>query len=158
MDVSAMVTLRRLGYRLAFRLLQAFWFITRPHKRGVKCLVTDRDLVLLVRHTYGRRSWDLPGGSIKRQESPLAAARREMNEELGLDGAPWAEFAEVKGRVDHRRDTIHCFRVELSAPALTLDRGELAAAQWFPRGKLPEDVGPYVGEIMARAPAIDAGR
>jgi 8-oxo-dGTP diphosphatase len=155
MDVSATVTLRRLGYRFAYRVLQAFWFIARPHKRGVKCLVTDRDRVLLVRHTYGRPSWDLPGGSIKRRESPLAAARREMNEELGLDGAEWAEFAEVDGRVDHRRDTIHCFRVELWGPALTLDHGELAAAQWFPRAELPEDVGPYVGEIMARAPASD---
>jgi 8-oxo-dGTP diphosphatase len=148
--------LRRLGYRVAFRALQVFWFVARPHKEGVKCLVTDRDRVLLVRHTYGRRSWDVPGGSIKRRESPLTAAHREMVEELGLDGAQWAEIGEVHGRLDHRRDTIHCFRAELSAPALTLDRAELETAQWFPRAHLPDDIAPYVDEIVAYAPTAGA--
>jgi 8-oxo-dGTP pyrophosphatase MutT (NUDIX family) len=153
MAVSVSLRIRRLGYRLAFRVLQVFWFIARPEKQGVKCLVTDRDRVLLVRHTYGRRSWDVPGGSIKRRESPLTAARREMSEELGLDGAPWAEVGQVRGRLDHRRDTIHCFRVELSAPALTLNRGELETAQWFRRADLPDDIAPYVDEIVACATA-----
>jgi 8-oxo-dGTP diphosphatase len=153
MPVSISLRIRRLGYRLAFRFLQVFWFVARPEKRGVKCLVTDRDRVLLVRHTYGRRDWDVPGGSIKRRESPLKAAHREMSEELGLDGAPWAEIGQVRGRLDHRRDTIHCFRVELSAPALTLDRGELETAEWFPRASLPDDIAPYVDEIVASAPA-----
>jgi 8-oxo-dGTP pyrophosphatase MutT (NUDIX family) len=151
------VRIRRVGYRLAFRGLQVFWFLTRPHKEGVKCLVTDRDRVLLVRHTYGRRSWDVPGGSIKRRESPLSAAHREMCEELGLDGAQWAEIGLVRGRLDHRRDIIHCFRAEMSAPELTLDRGELEAARWFPRADLPDDLAPYVDEIVASAPAAAAG-
>ena len=155
MTVSVPLTLRRLGYRLAYRGLQVFWFLARPTKRGVKCVVTDRDRVLLVRHTYGRRSWDIPGGSIKRRESPLSAARREMSEELGLDGAEWTEIGELRGRVDHRHDTIHCFRVELSAPTLTIDPGELAAARWFSRDELPADLGPYVGEIITRAPTIN---
>jgi 8-oxo-dGTP pyrophosphatase MutT (NUDIX family) len=154
--VSASLTLRRLGDPLANRVLQVLWFVTRPHKHGVKCVVTDRDRVLLVRHTYGSRSWDLPGGSMKRREPPLSAARREMSEELGLDGADWAAIGEVQGSVDHRRDTIHCFRVELSAPELRLDDGELAAAGWFSRDEMPDDVGPYVGQIVARAPAISA--
>ena len=46
--------------------------------------------MLLVRHTYGPRAWDLPGGAIKRGEPPIDAARREMDEELGLDDAPLA--------------------------------------------------------------------
>ena len=153
MAVSVTLTIRRLGYRLAYRGLQVFWFVARPHKEGVKCLVTDRDQVLLVRHTYGRRSWDVPGGSMKRRESPLTAAHREMVEELGLDGARWAEIGQIRGRADHRRDIIHCFRAELSAPALTLDHAELQTARWFPRAELPEDVGPYVRQIVAAAPA-----
>jgi 8-oxo-dGTP pyrophosphatase MutT (NUDIX family) len=96
-DVSVTLSLRRLGYRVAYRVLEAFWFITRPTKRGVKCVVTDRDRVLLVRHTYGRRWWDFPGGAIKRNELPLAAARREMGEELGLAGVDWALIGEFRG-------------------------------------------------------------
>ena len=147
---------RRLGYRLAFRGLQVFWFVARPRKEGVKCLVTDGDRVLLVRHTYGRRSWDVPGGSIKRREAPLTAAHREMSEELGLDGAAWSEIGQVRGRLDHRHDVIHCFRTELSAPVLTLDRAELETAQWFPRAALPADLAPYVDEIVGYAPALGA--
>ena len=135
-------------------MLQVFWFVARPTKHGVKCVVTDHDRVLLVRHTYGSRAWDLPGGSIKRRESPRSAARREMTEELGLDGADWSDIGELQGRVDHRRDTIHCFRVELSEPTLRIDQVELAAAGWFDRNQLPAEVGPYVDEIMERAPPI----
>lgn len=151
MAVDALVNLRRLGYRLAYRLLQAKWFVTRPEKVGVKCLLTDRDRVLLVRHTYGPRSWDVPGGSIKRHESPLSAARREMVEELGLDGARWAEIGEVRGTVEHRHDRIHLFSAELPAPSLRVDPVELEVVRWFDRRELPADVGPYVGEIVARA-------
>jgi 8-oxo-dGTP pyrophosphatase MutT (NUDIX family) len=154
MGVSPTLTLRRLGYRVAYRGLQVFWFITRPTKRGVKCVVTDRDRVLLVRHTYGRRCWDFPGGSMKRRESALSAARREMSEELGLDGADWGPIGEFRGRVDRRHDSIQCFRVELHEPDLRIDLGELATAQWFARDRLPADVSPYVGAIIDWAPEI----
>ena len=148
------LTLRRLGYRTAYRVLQVFWFVVRPSKHGVKCLVTCRDRVLLVRHTYGDRAWDIPGGAIKRAEQPLTAAGREMSEELGLNGVQWVPIGEVRGRVNHRRDTIHCFRAEICEPALTIDRGELAAVDWFARTALPDDLAPYVGSVIARAAAI----
>ncbi|HEX3978555.1 MAG TPA: NUDIX domain-containing protein [Solirubrobacteraceae bacterium] len=149
------LTLRRLGYRTAYRVLQVFWFVARPPKQGVKCLITCRDRVLLVRHTYGNRAWDIPGGAIKRGELPPAAARREMGEELGLNGVEWIDIGEIRGNVSHRRDTIHCFRAEMCEPSLTMDRGELAAVDWFARGALPEDLAPYVGSVIARAPALD---
>jgi 8-oxo-dGTP pyrophosphatase MutT (NUDIX family) len=152
--VPVTLTLRRLGYRIAYRLLQVFWFVARPRKHGVKCLVTCRDRVLLVRHTYGNRAWDVPGGALKRHEAPAAAAHREMHEELGLNGVAWTGIGEVHGTVNRRRDTIHCFRAELCEPALTIDRGELAAVDWFARSALPEDLAPYVGSVIARAPAI----
>jgi 8-oxo-dGTP pyrophosphatase MutT (NUDIX family) len=152
--VPVTLTLRRLGYRLAYRLLQAFWFVARPRKSGVKCLVTCRGRVLLVRHTYGNDAWDVPGGAVKRRESPLAAARREMEEELGLNGVEWADIGQVQGSVDHRRDTIHCFRAEICEPALKIDLGELATVHWFDRDELPADLGPYVGSVIARAPAV----
>jgi ADP-ribose pyrophosphatase YjhB (NUDIX family) len=154
------VAVRRIFYRVAHCILRVFWFVLRPKQLGVKCVLTHDERILLVRHTYGRRCWDLPGGAVSRGEAPLHAAGREMREELGVKAAEWTDLGELRGRVHHRRDTIHCFGAELATPELTLDLGELAAARWFARTDLPGDLGPYVLPIMTRAPGLgtDPGR
>jgi 8-oxo-dGTP diphosphatase len=43
--------------------------------------------VLLVNPVY-KEVWDLPGGAVEADESPHAACRREVAEELGLDRPP----------------------------------------------------------------------
>jgi 8-oxo-dGTP pyrophosphatase MutT (NUDIX family) len=51
-------------------------------------LFRDEDgRVLLVDPTY-KPTWDLPGGAVEKEESPYAACRREVAEELGLDRSP----------------------------------------------------------------------
>jgi len=45
--------------------------------------VDELDRVLLVEPTY-KDYWELPGGVVEADESPLAAAVREIDEELGL--------------------------------------------------------------------------
>jgi 8-oxo-dGTP pyrophosphatase MutT (NUDIX family) len=40
--------------------------------------------VLLVKHTYGRLNWELPGGYAEADESIIATAIREVREETGL--------------------------------------------------------------------------
>jgi 8-oxo-dGTP pyrophosphatase MutT (NUDIX family) len=40
--------------------------------------------VLLVKHTYGRLNWELPGGHAAADESIIATAVREVLEETGL--------------------------------------------------------------------------
>src|SRR5205807_1217530 len=111
--------------------------------------LTSRENVLLVRHTYGRPEWEIPGGKIKPREQPMAAAAREMQEELGLAIDDWRSLGRVTGRAYYRNDTLHCFQAELDGPGLTLDRGEIETAQWFPRRALPPDVGGYVPRILA---------
>jgi 8-oxo-dGTP diphosphatase len=49
--------------------------------------VDDAGRVLLVHPTY-KPGWDVPGGWIDPGESPAAACRRELREELGLDRPP----------------------------------------------------------------------
>ena len=141
--------LRRWGYRVAYRILQLYWLLASPDQRGVKCLLTDGDRVLLVRHTYGSRAWDLPGGSLKRDELPLSAARREMEEELGQGDADWVSLGAIRGRMHRRHDAIEVFGAEVSRPDLRLDLGELAVAAWFEVDRLPLEVGPYVAPIIA---------
>lgn len=151
------VAIRRQAYRGAHRMLRAWWFVRRPVLHGVKCVLTDGDLVLLVRHTYGHRGWDLPGGNLRRGEAPERAAIREMEEELGIHVEHWKALGDIL-RVSYRRqDTLHCFRAEVHAPVLTLNAAELAAAQWFHREELPGGVGRHVRPVLSRAEVIPPG-
>jgi 8-oxo-dGTP diphosphatase len=57
-------------------------------KDGGGSLFRDEDgRVLLVDPVY-KPTWDLPGGAVEKEESPHAACRREVAEELGLDRPP----------------------------------------------------------------------
>lgn len=142
---------RRLFYRCAYQGLRVWWFLSRPEVTGVKCVLTDGDRVLLVRHTYGPRGWDLPGGTTKPGEDPAETARREMEEELGVTVERWSELGEIDHTLGRRRDRLHCFAAELHAPSIDIDLGELKTARWFPRRELPPELGYYVKPILARA-------
>ena len=148
--MSPRLAMRRLAYRTAHAALRAYWFVRRPRVEGVKCVLTTSAQVLLVRHTYGNRAWDLPGGAIKRDERPLTTARREMREELGVDIEDWRSLGQVFANDYHRQDVMNCFSAELTRPELAFDRGEIAAAGWFARDRLPAELSPHVREILAR--------
>jgi 8-oxo-dGTP pyrophosphatase MutT (NUDIX family) len=148
------VGVRRRAYRLAYAVLSAYWYVRQPRTHGVKCVLTDGENVLLVRHTYGPDEWELPGGAMKSAEDPVNAARREMEEELGVAIDNWTSLGEVAGRAQHRRDTLHCFHAELHNPSFTLDLGELYTAQWFPRAALPTGLGQYVHPILTRLDGV----
>lgn len=143
---------RRVGYRCAYAALRIWWFVRRPKVSGVKCVLTDGNSVLLVRHTYGPRSWDLPGGSIKQGESAENTARREMKEELGVSIERWKLIGRFSLHIDHREDQLHCFHAELNGQAIALDLGELQTAEWFDLTNLPADTSKYVRPILGRMP------
>lgn len=50
----------------------------------------ERGRVLLVKHTYGRYNWEIPGGIALPSEPPSVAAQRELREETTLDLPPGA--------------------------------------------------------------------
>jgi 8-oxo-dGTP pyrophosphatase MutT (NUDIX family) len=150
--------LMRLGFRVGYRVLRVWWLVRRPTKRGVKCVLTRRGDVLLVRHTYGRRqTWELPGGGVKRREEPPEAARREVREELGVDLPELAPLGELFARIDSKRDRLWCFGAELGEREVERDRAEIAECGWFPRAALPDARAKYVESIVALAdsPATD---
>src|ERR1700754_2472309 len=65
-----------------------FW-ATLPRKRMAAAVLflDPAGRVLIVEPTY-KDHWEMPGGLVEADESPLAAARREVREELGLDRPP----------------------------------------------------------------------
>jgi 8-oxo-dGTP diphosphatase len=137
-------------YRVAWRAVQLralLW--PRLRGRGVKCVLIHRERVLLVRHTYGqRRTWYLPGGVMRRRETPLAAAAREMEEELGLRDLRWRELGARDMRLDGLAVRLACLHAELSDPAVAPDPVEIAEARWFDLRQLPVPRGSDVGSLL----------
>lgn len=66
------------------------WTATLPRKRMAAAVLffDAADRLLLVEPAYHKLHWELPGGSVEADESPRAAAVREVREELGLTVAP----------------------------------------------------------------------
>lgn len=132
--------IRRWGYRIASNLLFVYRLVFRPTSHGVRCVVQRGDEVLLVRHTYGNRRWALPGGAMKRGEDPAQTARREMEEELGVDLPDWRPLGELRFRgAERARHHVFCFVAELADGELDLNAAEIAEARWYPADGLPED-------------------
>lgn len=59
----------------------------RAHLSAGVLFFDDAGRIMLVEPTY-KDYWDIPGGYVNHGESPRAAARREVREELGLDVSP----------------------------------------------------------------------
>ena len=55
------IPLLRAAYRCVYLLLRIYWFIVRPQVRGVICLLVHENHFLLIRNTYSRQSWTMPG-------------------------------------------------------------------------------------------------
>ena len=134
----------RLGYRIAYRVLQVWARLVRPSARGVKCLLRDdRGQVLFVRHTYGdRRRWELPGGGAHRAEPLHDAAAREAWEELGADVAAWEELGSAVGYWYGRDEVLTIFGARWPGGPVRHDPVEIATFEWFPLDRPPAPIGP----------------
>jgi 8-oxo-dGTP pyrophosphatase MutT (NUDIX family) len=69
------------------RLLVSLLRLTRARFTSgvIGVILNDRQQVLLVKHVFHPDyPWGFPGGWIERRESPRAALRRELEEELGI--------------------------------------------------------------------------
>ena len=148
------VPLRRLVYRVGFVALRIGSQIVRPRTRGVKCVVAYGDAILLVRHTYGPKQWDLAGGFCRRGEDFAETARREVAEELGVSIAGLTDIGEELRGFYGRHETLRLFRVDIEDRELTLDRGEIAEARWYARDQLPGPRAEIVDVVVAHERSV----
>jgi 8-oxo-dGTP diphosphatase len=146
----ALHVFRRLPVRARRRVVRT---ISPAYTVGSICVIERADgAVLLVRLSY-RNSWGLPGGLLKRGETPADAARREAMEEVVLDVELLGEPAVVVDADAQRVDIVFPAR-----PAAGVDptsaqvvSPEIVEVGWFPPGDLPDLQFEASGALMALA-------
>ena len=119
--------------------------------------------VLLVDPVY-RDTWDLPGGAVKAEESPQAACRREVAEELGLDRPVGRVLALdwVPSRPERPEGLIVVYDggvlVADDIKAIVVQEGELAGYAFVRPDQAPARVTPLVARrISACLEALATG-
>jgi 8-oxo-dGTP diphosphatase len=140
-QLSSLVDLAwRTAFRLAFPLARIWWRLARSRNEGALVAVYVGPELLLVRSSY-RVAWNLPGGNVRRDETPESAARREMAEEIGLAASALRPLGVICGIWDGRPDRVHFFELRLvELPKLKLDNREIIAARLTSPSELPSMV------------------
>lgn len=113
-------------------------------------VLNDRDEVALVgqwRYPHQRFSWEIPtGGCEDRSEPPLAAAKREVQEEIGVAAGQWLPLGTIDNSNGSTTDTAHLFLArELSRVGTDPDPGEKLSLRWVAFDRALEML--HAGEI-----------
>ncbi|HBO97650.1 MAG TPA: hypothetical protein DE315_04610 [Candidatus Omnitrophica bacterium] len=89
----------------------------------------SRDRIILLyqyRPVLGRYLWELPAGTLDKNERPLACARRELIEETGHKAGVFTRLGKIYPVPGYSTEVIHIFKAEKLTPqAGTKDADEI---------------------------------
>jgi ADP-ribose pyrophosphatase len=89
----------------------------------------DRHTVILLRqyrHAIGSDIWEIPAGTLEKNETPDACAKRELIEETGYLGTQWENLGKIIPVPGYSDEIIHVFLASHLLPAQqNLDTNEI---------------------------------
>ncbi len=134
-------------------LTPAEYYQTLPKKvLAAGVIFTDnQERVLILQTTYKDSGWEVPGGIVEADETPLEAALREVREEIGVELEP----SQIQlATIDARRPTperpssiqFHFWGGVIKPESITVDKKEISGFQFVPISELDQ----YLVERLAR--------
>lgn len=142
----------RAGFRAAHFLSYPLSGHLIHNSRRSRVIVIVDGSVLLIRGTFGKQQWGLPGGGMHRGEDQYHAAARELREETNVvvDPADLGLAGEVRLPKNRRWPVanIHFFECKLASKPETkiIKPLEIFEIGWFPLQRLPENRSETVDE------------
>ncbi|HVU05577.1 MAG TPA: NUDIX hydrolase [Polyangiaceae bacterium] len=131
---TALDLLVRGFYVVAYQIVRIYWQIFNPFTHGVLVAVFNEGAVLLVQNSYVNYV-SMPGGYLRRGETSVQAAIRELHEETGL----WAKAEELVPLLDQtapfegKKDRVEIFALEAKIRRrVYVDQREVVSARWTP--------------------------
>lgn len=105
------------------------------HPGGVVILAEDARgrlcLIRQYRHAAGGWIWEFPAGKLEPNEPPAETARRELQEEAGVNAVKWQRLGETVTSPGILTEIVHVYHArELSYQATAHEPGELIEIHW----------------------------
>ena len=93
------------------RINPEFYVLEYPDWVNVIAITEDGMFVLerQYRHGLGKTCYEIPAGVIEKGETPLEAAKRELQEETGYGEGEWETLMTVSGNCSTTSNLTHCF-------------------------------------------------
>lgn len=122
-------------FNLIMPVVKLYWRVFKPESYGARVLIvhpTEKNKVLLVRHSYGNTTlWNIPGGGYNPKKEPAAAAAaREVLEELRVRVIDLQELGEYKTSSEGKRDTVIMFSGTLENIEEMIPNPEISELAW----------------------------
>ena len=140
--------LGRVAFKLSIPILQTIV----PRSSRTRAVLYHRGKILLIKNLVSpKQKWTLPGGGIKRGETPDEGVQREVYEELKIVMVNFQKVAKIKLMKSGLEFNLDCYLSEVNTPNFKAEKLEILDANWFPLNSLPNNRSTLVDKVLIKS-------